>query len=977
MTTAGSVFTISGGAGFLRGLVRGIVARHGTDPETLADMLVLLPNRRACRALGDAFLRELGGKPTLLPEISPIGEIDDDDPGGEEEPAAADLPPAIPPLRRQMLLARLVTAHDDSLRPGQALRLADGLARLLDEVQTERLEFARLRELVPETLAAHWQEVLRFLEIVTDHWPRVLGELGCLDPVDRRNRLTAARIRAWRTAPTGRPVIAAGSTGTIPATADLLACVAGLRRGAVVLPGFDRSLAPEDRTALGPSHPQHGMARLADRLGAGEIAEWDVPDPTTTRRANVVNAALRPPGAAPPEPGDVAGALAGVRRIECPGLEQEAHVVAMLLREALEVPERTAALVTPERGLSRRVAAELKRWDVDLDDSGGQPLAATPAGAFLRLTAEAVASDAAPVPLLAALKHPLASGGLEPPEFRRQVRRIERAVLRGPRPKPGLAGLRAALEARDPEHAEGLPELARRLEEMAEPFAALIAGNGAGVAELVEAHVRFAEALAATPGRDGAERLWEHASGEQASILISDLHETSADFPEIPGRDWPHLLASILEARIFRPPFGRHPRLHVWGLLEARLQHADLVVMGGLNEGAWPPTATPGPWMSRPMRTDFGLAPPERRIGLTAHDFVQGFTASEVVMTRSTRVDGSPTVPARWLTRLDTFLDSTEGGDGIAAAWRAEQERRLAWQADLDRRLPPAPGPTVPPTPPVEARPGRLSVTEIETLIRDPYAIYARHVLDLRALNEIDPMPNAADRGTVVHAALERFFRERGELTEPEALDLLIRIGREEFARLPDHPGIRSFWWPRFERAAEWIVGQERARAGDIVRTYVEAKGEMSIALPGRAFVLTGRADRIDALADGGYAVIDYKTGAVPTKSAVAQGLAPQLPLEAAMVRAGAFEGVPPGPVGELSYWRISGGEPAGESVSVADDPERMSEDALAGLGRLLESYDNPDTPYRVSENADDGRRRSDYAHLERRQELTLSGDRK
>ena len=975
MTSEGSVFTIAGGAGFLRGLVRGLVARHGSGPETFSGMLVLLPNRRACRALGDAFLREFGGKPLLLPEITPIGDIDDGDPGVEEEPAAADLPPAISPLRRQMLLARLVMARGDSLRPGQALRLAAGLARFLDEVQTERLEFGGLRELAPENLAAHWQEVLGFLEIVTDHWPRILDGLGCLDPVARRNRLTEARIRAWRETPPDGPVIAAGSTGTVPATADLLACVAGLERGAVVLPGFDRSLAARDRAALGPSHPQHGMARLADRLRVAEVAEWDVPDPGAARRADVVNAALRPPRAAAPEPADPAGALSGVRRIECPGLEQEAHVVAMLLREALEIPERTAALVTPERGLARRVAAQLRRWNIDIDDSGGQPLAATPAGAFLRLTAEAVASDAAPVPLLAALKHPLASGGLDPAEFRRQIRRVERAALRGRRPEPGFAGLREALEAGDAGRVEGLPELARRLEGMAAPFAALTSGDRAGVAELVEAHVGFAEALAATPDRDGAERLWEHASGEQASVLISDLHEASADFPEIPGRDWPRLLDSILEGRVFRPPFGRHPRLNIWGLLEARLQHADLVVLGGLNEGAWPPVAMPGPWMSRPMRAEFGLAPPERRIGLTAHDFVQGFTASEVVMTRSTRVDGSPTVPARWLTRLETFLASTKDGDGIAAAWRTEQERRLTWQADLDRRLPPAPGPTAPPTPPVEARPARLSVTEIETLIRDPYAIYARHVLGLRALEEVDAMPNPADRGTVVHAALERFLRELGDMTDPEALAFLIGIGREEFARLPDHPGIRNFWWPRFERAAEWIVGQERKRAGDIVRTHVEAKGEMPVALPGRSFVLTGRADRIDALAEEGYAVIDYKTGAVPAKSAVARGLAPQLPLEAAMVRAGAFEGVPPGPVSELSYWRLSGGDPAGEITSAGDDPGQLSDDALAGLHRLLGSYENPETPYRFSGDGGDGRP-SDYRHLERGQELTLSGDR-
>jgi ATP-dependent helicase/nuclease subunit B len=967
-------FSIAAGSAFVDTLAVGILDRFGGDSENLADILVLLPTRRACRALGEAFLRANAGKPALLPAMTPIGDIDEDEIGflAAEEPALAgmaDLPPAMPSLRRQLILAQMIMAKDATMSAAHAARLANELARLLDEAQTERLDFADLEKIVPDRFSQHWQETLVFLQIVTEHWPTILAEQGCIDAADRRNRLIGAQVALWQEAPPAGPVIAAGSTGSIPATADLLTCVAGLDTGVVVLPGLDTTLDEESLNALGPSHPQYGMTRLLRRIGCEveDVAPWGTP--SDRARINTVNAALRPPltSAAVSLPDDVGAAFAGVRRIDCPGPQQEALAIALMLREALEDGERTAALITPDRRLARRVAAELRRWQIDIDDSGGTPLADTLPGVFLRLTASAVAADAAPVPLLSALKHPLAAGGLDPAVFRDRVREMELAVLRGPRPIPGFAGLAAVLCHLEPE--AGVALWAEDLEAVARPFAELMRQSRVPAVALLDAHIAFAEKIAASDTETGVERLWAGEAGENAAALISDLHAALETLPPLAGREWPALLEALMAGSVVRPLYGRHPRLSIWGLLEARLQQADLMILGGLNEAVWPPDPPADPWMSRPMREAFGLAPPERRVGLTAHDFVQGFAAPEVVLTRSTRIDGSPTVPARWLTRLETLLSASEDGAAVLKSWQDEQARWLHWQGDMDSRRPAVQMQAPSARPPVAARPDRLSVTEIETLIRDPYAIYAKRVLGLRALDPVDSDPGAADRGSIIHNAIDKFLGEVAGDLPADALDILLRIGEEEFSPWLDRPGIRAFWWPRFERIADWIVAREHERTPEVAQRYTEIDAELILAGRDRPFMLRARADRVDRLVDGGYEIIDYKTGAVPSKKDVNAGLSPQLPLEAAMIREGAFDGIDPGEIAALTYWKLSGGDPAGKISVAGDDPTGLAEQALAGLTALLDYYDDPETVYLARPDAEIAPRYSDFDHLERVQE--------
>ncbi len=974
-TTPPKVCTIAAGQPFVDVLAAGIRARVGDDPVELARVTVLLPTRRACRSLAEAFLRISGGKPLLLPRLTPLGDVDEEEvliegwhglgTGGED---GLTLPPAISGMRRQLLLTRLIMARDKTDgTPDQAARLAQELARLLDQVHTERLDFSRLPGLVTDKeFAGHWRVTLDFLEILIEAWPKILAAEGVIDPADRRNRLLDSRAALWRQSPPADWIIAAGSTGTIPATADLLDTVARLPRGAVVLPGLDRAADDDVWSALEAHHPQYGMARLIERIGVErqDVGDWldGAPEVEANGRDGILHAALRPASAsagAAPSADQISAALAGLSRVDCPGPREEAAVIGLAMRRVLETPGRTAALVTPDRRLARRVAVELGRWDVAIDDSAGRPLAETPVGALLRLSAQVAASNLAPVPLLALCKHPLVSGGLQRADFRRLARRLEIAVLRGPRPAAGIDGLRHAVGDDKPDLSAFIDELGIRLE----PLNRCFRSPAVSLEALVKAHIDAAEGLTGTAETAGAEILWAGDDGDAAAAFVSEIIETGEALGEISPQQYPALFETLLTGRAVRPRYGAHPRLFIWGLLEARLQRADLMILGGLNEASWPPEVEASPWMSRPMLADFGLPSPERRIGLTAHDFVQGFAAPEIMLTRAERIEGAPTVPCRWLRRLDNLIERVGGGDlrpAAATPW-------LDWANGLDTPATPRPAQPPRPMPPVEARPDKLSVTAIETLIRDPYSIYAGRILKFRPLDRIDADPGAADRGTIIHDTLDLFLRDFPDGLPENAEARLIELGREVFDSHLARPGIRAFWWPRFVRIANWFVANEhRRRAAGFETVATEVNGALEITGGHRLFTLTARADRIDRRADVGLAIIDYKTGQPPSDKQIDAGLTPQLPLEAAIAVAGCFEGVTAEQVAQLTYMRLSGGRQPGQERAVKLDVEETVEKTMDGLRRLLVKFDAPSTPYLSRPRPMFEGRFGDFDHLAR-----------
>jgi len=910
----------------------------------------------------------------ILPRMIPIGDIDEDElllqTGGFSVSGADqdldDIPPAISGLRRQMLLARLIRAQQN-ITPDQALKLAHELALLLDQVHTERLDLADLAKLVPADFAEHWQITLQFLEILSFHWPQILAAEDVIDPAYRRNLLINRQAELWRTNPPSGHIIAAGSTGSIPATADLLSTIANMERGAVILPGLDRDMPGVAWDVLGPHHPQFGLCHLLKHLNVrrDQVTDWQADHTSTAAdtRCFMVNRSLHPAHShAVPniEQNQLAAAFENVELINAQGPLEEAAAIALIMREVLQTPGKTAALVTPDRNLARRTRSGLARFGIRIDDSAGTPLGQTPVGTFFRLSVRMVVDGFAPVALLSALKHPFSTCGLGPGQFKHQVRQLEIALLRGPRPDAGIKGLRHALS----DDATDLHVFLDTLEHITGPLNDLLSQKSVALDELLTAHIRVIESLAATDIKTGPERLWHGDDGEALAGFVHELLENAAILGDINLAHYPSLIDTLIQGRLVRSTFGLHPRLHIWGLMEARLQHADVMILGSLNEGTWPPDANANPWMSRPMLKNFGLPQPERRIGLTAHDFVQSLSAKQIYMTRSERIEGAPSQPSRWLLRLQNTLAGL-GQENLLSC----NLQYLYWAEKLDQPDTFSPARPPQPKPNIRLRPTGLSVSRIETWIRDPYALYAEKILKLKPLDAIDADPNAAERGTIIHHILELFLKRFPDQLPDDSLDKLLSIGHSVFENHLSRPGVRAFWWPRFKRIAQWFVDYEQSnRAQGKTALAVEVMGKMPIDYGADdVFTLTAKVDRIDQLLDGSLHVIDYKTGTPPSAPQVETGLTPQLSLEAAMIKSGAFENISPeSPVSALVYIQLSGGRVPGLQKQLKLDAEAIADKALNGLRGHIRKYAVPSTAYLSHPRPMFESRFGDYNHLAR-----------
>ncbi len=1026
------VFSLPAGAPFLTSLVDRLLAgdlvpgfRYDGDPLRLADAVIYLPTRRAARALRSVFLDRLGGKAVILPQIRPLGEFDEDghlfDP---EAGAALDLAPPIPRLDRILTLAPLVQAWKSRLPAhvaaqfdeqivvpaslADAIWLSRDLAAMIDEVEQEGADWARLASLAPEELAHWWQITLEFLQIVTRAWPGILAEQGRSNPAAHRDASISAEAARLAADPPVGPVIAAGSTGSIPATAFLLEAISGLDNGAVVLPGLDLGLDAEAWAEIGRpgappasyGHPQTALKKLIETIGIlrEDVAELAVPTPALSARGILVSQALRPS-----ETTDLwhdlkpeitaaldAGALDDVTLVEAANEREEAAAIAVALRLAIAGERHRAALVTSDRSLARRVCSELRRFGIEADDSGGTPLADTPPAVLMQLALAAALRPGDPVTLLALIKHPLLCLGGPRAAIRSAVEVIDLVALRGGTGRPDIATLGALFRERigtidaDPRkpfwrarfgqvELDAAAALCDRLAEAVVPLTALRDEQALRLPDLVRAAVEAFEAL----GRGADGDLGSLYAGDNGAALAGFLRETLATGSPVTltAPELPDVFAALIAGETVKPRPGADQRVHIWGPLEARLQEVDTLVLGGLNEGSWPRRPEADRFMSRVMKAGLDLEPPERRIGQAAHDFSMAMGAPELVLSRAARSGDAPAAASRWLRRLETLAGS-EAMEGP----RRRGAELIGWALALDHAPQASFAGRPRPAPPVEARPRHFSVTEIETLRRDPYAIYARRILDLHKLDPVLRDPDAAERGSLFHDILELFCKAGIEPRHPGALDELLRIGRERFDALALPPEAGFIWWRRFEAMARNYLLWEEERAPSIAARQAELRaGRTRIGATG--VTLGGRADRIDTDTDGRAVILDFKTGSSPSRKQAHTLLSPQLALEGALLARGAFDGIDAMTPVELAYVRLKAdGSVRTESIlehnRAIRDAAELSEEAWQRLERLVAHYQDPVSDY-VSRALPfrEGEYSGDYDHLARVLEWSAGAD--
>lgn len=926
------------GVPFLPTLVEKLIGETASDPLSLGRYLVILPTRRGCLMLQEAFLKATREGCRILPRIMALADIEE----GAELPGYSPLtllPLAMPSSQRLGLMSQLVLAFERQKEgghqnPAGAVRLAQELMHLVDEVETTGLNLSDLKTLVGADYAVHWQLTLDFLKILTDLWPPILDQAGYIEPATRKRLILEQVATHWSP---HYPVILAGTTATRPATAQLAKAILNFNNGCVVLAGVDRSLVLKNEEALPLTHPQYTLHQFMTYLQSPVM--WLEGAAPVSARSVVLSMAM---SANPQEewrisPKMAEETLSSLQGIEAPSVLEEARQIALIMRYELEQPEHVIALVTPDGELARRVRAALGRWGLHANLSSGLPFTQSVVGRFLALTS-LLAQDFGAADLLALLKHPLYAKGRDRVSHLLETRRFEMASLRGT-------------------HLLEMEKLPFPGYELCVPLLALNDGQTHSFADFLKAHKAIAEALVGAEDSKSS-FLWAEEDGQVASDFFEDLLEHAHSYPSLMGKDYSLFLRNLMAQEVVRDREGIGSRILILGALEARLLQADVVILGGLNEGSWPGVMEDDPWLSRSMRESFGLPPTERKVGLSAHDFCTGMTAQKVYMTRSLKRAGAPTLPSRWWQRLSALLATGGGELKSTQPW-------LTWSTLLDQPqehikfAPPAP------CPPLSARPRRLSVTEVGTLLQDPYSIYAKKILNIRPLDPLDADLSLAERGQAIHQALDAFVRSGVNPASPEAITVLETMGREAFGNLLMDPRAMAFWWPRFQRVSVWFLSQMVKDQSHIYQIKTEVEGAIEIPTARGPIVLTSKADRIDIMTTKQACIIDYKTGSVPSRNFVLRGLAPQLSLEGVILKVGGFSDLPALEVENLCYWRVTGGTPAGEIISF-DDASTLISSAERGVRRLFEIFLSKEIPFHACPDPFLIPVYHDYAHLER-----------
>ena len=926
----------------------------------LASVLFLVPNRRSCQMLTAAFIRQQGLNPAILPQIIPIAEIDDEElffSGFGNPDFIIEEKMAISKEERLFLFARMIMSkpNDFGLKQislAQALNLALDLAGLIDTACQMELSFDKLADLVPEKYATHWQETLKLLKIITEFWPQILAERQAIDMAELKRNLLYQQASVWQKEQTLRPIVAAGITASFPCIVNALKVISHLPNGEIYFSGIDYFADETYWQAIDESHPQFELKELLHLLDLDRKDISSVCPKKFPSREQLISEIMRPATVSDAwrhleRIPDVQSCLSNIRLIETKTQREEAVAIALKMREILNMPEKTAALITYDRNLARRVSAELKRFDVNIDDSAGLPLSLTPIGIFLRLIVEAAEDMSSDIKFIGLIKNPFSLCHHNASDFRQKAYAYE-----------------LMLRQKNTEADVSLISFAEDIKNRLADLSQLIHSQDVSFSDILNTHIKLAENLASAADTSGDKFLWRGDAGKTAANFITKMLESANSLGKISGKDYLSLFSELMSFESVRSSYGTHPRLSILGPIEARLCHFDYVILGEMNEGIWPKPAQADMWMSRPMKKDFGFSLPEKNIGILAADLCNFLASQQVILTRAERVDGVPMKKSRWLLRLETVLKALDlDVESIKAIDLVALAEKLDIPSQYITISPPAP------CPPVWSRPKQLSASAVDLLVSDPYAVFAKYILKLYPLDDLDIGPDQRDYGTLIHGIIEEFNNTYCHQLPENALDILIELGDKHFSEAHLESELKAFWWPKFINTATLYIAHDKRE--NVSKVNNEVKGKVEYTISDKTFTFTAKADRIDVLKNGSLNIIDYKTGKIPSKKQVMSGHALQLLLEGLIAQKGHFENISAHKVEEMVYWQL--GSENQLIITPCDDD--VLDKCESYLLELLNTFNFETTPYHSHPIPKYVSKNRDYEHLARVKEWSVQNN--
>lgn len=961
-----NVFNVPLSCSFVDVLAQKFGSMYANNPAGLSKVVFLVPNRRTVISLKNAFIRFNGLNPAILPRILPVGDINEEDvfiQDSDKYNFVKSLPPAIDEYERLFLFARLISSRPREyglaqMTWGQAFALAKDLASMQDKAYNEGLLLNELEKIVPDQYAKHWQETLKFLQIIMSYWPQILKERGVVDSVQRKNMLLSMQADYLIDKQPSSKIVAAGITGGFTGLKKILAAVKTLPHGEIYFYGVDCFLSKETWELIDENHPQFEHKQLLEFLQLERTDLIDCGTSSNIDREKFASEIMRP--AADTwrwrnlQHSQISqNAVNNLHLINCTDSRQEALSIALILRQTLETKGKTAALVTPDRELARRTASELERWGIKIDDSAGKPLHLTPVGIFLRLVIFVVEQNMSDLALATLFKNPFMRLGNDVAKLRHIARAWEKQI-RTPHYFDEQTNI-----------TEEAKQLINDCLEVLRPLINILQQPKVDFSIMLETHIRVAEALS------GAENLWRGDDGKMASSMLSRILPQAQIVGQIEPSQYLSFLTALLASETVRSNFNTHPRIRILGPIEARFNHFDTVIIGSANEGMWPALPSGDPWLSRPMKKEFGMSLPEQNIGIMAADFAHLLCSPEVYITCAARSGGTPTNKSRWQLRLETVLSASKVKlrDLYVSPYVSLSEKLE--QSDLFIKINPPQ-----PCPPIYARPRRLSASAIEVLMRDPYEIFAGRILKLKQLTELDSDLAPSDYGNCVHKILECFCKKYPRQLPTDSKNILLQIGTEIFAQNDIPAEKMAFWWPSFMQTVDWFLATEAEYRPMIDRVCGEVAGSFEFEAPAGKFTLEARADRVDVTKDGKINIIDYKTGEIRTNKEIDAGYAPQLPLEGLIASHGGFVSkdknidIPAAEVNGLFYWQLGK-----KSQEYSKDTELLIEKTFERLQKLVSVFDFETTGYASRPNPKHILKYAKYEHLARVKEWSTGED--